>query len=159
MFIASKYEDITPIYLHTMVKKVSHGKIRGSQILKLEREIVQTLGFRLSSVPTVLEFLESYLTHNYFKEHSEHKLLIAISKFIATIQTHHIQFCDQNSSMIAAACINTALNMIDTAKNNAAKDINIKRKLDGKPAKKYAYANAEARAKLVTLVKGNPREL
>ena len=40
MFIASKYEDITPLFLKTMVKKVSHGKIRGDQILKLEREIV-----------------------------------------------------------------------------------------------------------------------
>ena len=29
MFIASKYEDITPLYLETMVKKVSHGKIKG----------------------------------------------------------------------------------------------------------------------------------
>ena len=29
MFIASKYEDITPLYLKTMVKKVSHGKIKG----------------------------------------------------------------------------------------------------------------------------------
>ena len=27
MFIASKYEDITPLYLKTIVKKVSHGKI------------------------------------------------------------------------------------------------------------------------------------
>lgn len=36
MFIASKYEDITPLYLKTMVKKVSHGKIKGSSILKYE---------------------------------------------------------------------------------------------------------------------------
>ena len=85
MFVASKYEDITPLYLRTMVKRVSHGKIKGDQILKLEREIVQTLGFRMSSVPTVLEFLESYLSHSYFKNHSESKLLVTISKFIATI--------------------------------------------------------------------------
>ena len=49
--------------------------------------------------------------------------------------------------------------MIETARNNAAKDINMKRKLEGKPVKRFSYANAEARAKLVTLVKGNPREV
>ena len=27
MFLASKYEDITPLYLKTMVNKVSHGKV------------------------------------------------------------------------------------------------------------------------------------
>ena len=61
--------------------------------------------------------------------------------------------------MVAAACINTALNVIETARNNAAKDINMKRKLEGKSVKRFSYANAEARAKLVTLVKGNPREV
>ena len=27
MFVASKFEDITPLYLKTMVNKVSHGKV------------------------------------------------------------------------------------------------------------------------------------
>ena len=27
MFLASKFEDITPLYLKTMVGKVSHGKV------------------------------------------------------------------------------------------------------------------------------------
>ena len=27
MFLASKFEDITPLYLKTMVNKVSHGKV------------------------------------------------------------------------------------------------------------------------------------
>ena len=49
--------------------------------------------------------------------------------------------------------------MIETARNNAAKDINIQRKLEGKSVKRFSYANAEARAKLINLVKGNPREV
>ena len=94
MFIASKYEDITPLFLKTMVKKVSHGKIKGDTILKLEREIVSTLNFKLASVPTILEFLESYLTHDLFKDHREAKTLMDVSKYLAYLSTHHIQFCD-----------------------------------------------------------------
>ena len=41
----------------------------------------------------------------------------------------------------------------------STKDINMKRKLEGKSVKRFSYANAESRAKLVTLVKGNPREV
>ena len=85
MFVASKYEDITPLYLKTMVKKVSHGKIKADQIMKLEREIVSTLKFKLASVPTILEFLESYLTHDLFKDHREAKLLMDVSKYMAYI--------------------------------------------------------------------------
>ena len=123
MFIASKYEDITPLYLKTMVKKVSHGKIKGEQIMKLEREIVSTLKFKLASVPTVLEFLESYLTHDIFKDHRDAKLLMDVCKYLAYLQTHHIQFCDQDGSVIAAACINAALNLIQTMRNSLVKPL------------------------------------
>ena len=53
--------------------------------MKLEREIVSTLKFKLASVPTILEFLESYLTHDIFKDHKEAKLLKDISKYLAYI--------------------------------------------------------------------------
>ena len=90
MFIASKYEDITPIYMKTMINKVSHGRFKKEQILELEREIVSTLKFRLASVPTILEFLESYVTHELFKDHRESKMLMDMSKYLAYLQTHHI---------------------------------------------------------------------
>jgi hypothetical protein len=40
MFIASKLEDVTPIFLETMVKKVCHSRLTHNQILKLERIIL-----------------------------------------------------------------------------------------------------------------------
>ncbi|MFO0116516.1 MAG: cyclin family protein [bacterium] len=43
MFIASKLEDVTPIYLETMVRKVCHNRLTHSQILQLERVIIKTL--------------------------------------------------------------------------------------------------------------------
>ena len=110
--------------------------------MELEREIISTLKFKLASVPTVLEFLESYLTHDIFKDHKDAKLLMDVSKYLAYIQTHHIQFCDQDSSMIAAACINTALNLIQTMRNSLVKPLSYKEKLAGKTIKKMNYVNA-----------------
>ena len=53
--------------------------------MELEREIISTLKFKLASVPTVLEFLESYLTHDIFKDHKDAKLLMDVSKYLAYI--------------------------------------------------------------------------
>lgn len=70
MFIASKYEDVTPIFLSTMVKKVGHNRLKDKEILALEREILTVLKFKLSSLPTSLEYLEAYLASPYFNKHA-----------------------------------------------------------------------------------------
>jgi hypothetical protein len=70
MFIASKYEDVTPIFLTTMVKKVGHNRLQDKEILSLEREILTVLKFKLSSCPTNLEYLEAYLASPYFSKHA-----------------------------------------------------------------------------------------
>ena len=85
MFVASKYEDITPLYLKTMVKKVGHNKIQGKEILDLEKEICTTLKWRFSSVPTVLEFLESYSSNNRFKDHPDLGSIQILSKCLACL--------------------------------------------------------------------------
>jgi len=69
MFIASKLEDVTPIFLETMVKKVCHSRLTHNQILNLEKIILQTLKFKLSSCPTGLEFIQGYLASPFFSKH------------------------------------------------------------------------------------------
>ena len=50
-----------------------------------------TLRFKLAGVPTVLEFLERYLTQPYFQDYSNGLInLTAISKYLAYLQIHHI---------------------------------------------------------------------
>ena len=78
----------------------------------MEQKITTTLKWRFSSVPTVLEFLSSYVTHEFFKDHKEASLIATISRCLAHLLAHHIQFCDQDSSTAAAACLYTALNII-----------------------------------------------
>ena len=66
MFVASKYEDITPLFMVTIVTRIGHNRFSRASILALERELLNTLKFKLAAVPTVFEFLERYLTDQYF---------------------------------------------------------------------------------------------
>ena len=45
MFIASKYEDIVPILMKTLIQKIGHEKFSLAQIQIMELEILQTLQF------------------------------------------------------------------------------------------------------------------
>lgn len=67
MFIASKYEDITPLFMQTLVNRIGHNRFTKENILFYEKEILGTLNFKLTAIPTVLEFLERHLMHAYFQ--------------------------------------------------------------------------------------------
>lgn len=60
MFISSKYQEVEPLTLDLMVKKIGHGKITAKTILTREKSILCTLKFKLES-PNVLNFIESYI--------------------------------------------------------------------------------------------------
>jgi hypothetical protein len=113
MLIASKYEDVVPIYLHTMSQKVAHNKLSEKQITTMEREVLATLKWRLSSCPTSLEFLDLFLADSIFANHSESAYIRKMALFLTTMCLHHIQFCTRDASIIAAGCIATALNLRD----------------------------------------------
>lgn len=61
MFIASKYEDVSPLLMRTMINKIGHGKFIVKQITQKEAEILRVLEFRVGA-PTLLEFVERYYT-------------------------------------------------------------------------------------------------
>ena len=63
MFIASKYEEIDPLFVGTVVMRIGKNKYSLDTILNKEKEILNILRFRLNAVPTVLEFVERYLSH------------------------------------------------------------------------------------------------
>jgi len=93
MFIACKYEDIIPIHIKAMVTKVSHNRLSAAQIYAQEREIVSTLRFKMSSVPTSLEFLTAYLTDDYWLASLGEKKKEWVTKmatFLCLICLHHI---------------------------------------------------------------------
>lgn len=59
MFTASKYEDVRPLIMRVVVKKIGHDKFTSDQIMDRELEMLRSIGFRVSA-PTVLDFLEKF---------------------------------------------------------------------------------------------------
>eukprot|EP00347_Sterkiella_histriomuscorum_P021776 403332806 len=47
IFIASKYEDVRPIFMRQILNEAAHGKYDQSQILMKEKDILQTLEFKV----------------------------------------------------------------------------------------------------------------
>ena len=60
MFIASKYEDIVPLMMKTVVNKIGHNKFELPTIQLKELEMLQTLGYKIGQ-PTVKEFIDRML--------------------------------------------------------------------------------------------------
>ncbi len=61
MFISSKYEDLSPLLMRTIINKIGHGKFSLSSVLGREVKMLRTIEFRIGS-PTILEFIETFKT-------------------------------------------------------------------------------------------------
>lgn len=70
MFIASKYEEIYPPYLHSFVE-VTDDTYSGQQIRQMEQQILKTLNFRIS-MPTVIFYLQKIFAFNKFPKKVYH---------------------------------------------------------------------------------------
>jgi len=93
MFLASKFEDITPLFMQTVVARIGHHRFSREAILHQEKLILGTLCFKMAAVPTVLEFLQRYLTHAYLAAYPLRggvQTLTTVSKYLACLQSHHI---------------------------------------------------------------------
>ena len=65
IFIASKYEDVEAISMTSLLEEVGHGKFSKLQILKMEREILRSLSFKVHTdtlFTKCTEKLNTYLT-------------------------------------------------------------------------------------------------
>lgn len=45
MFVASKYEEIIPLLMRTVINKIGHNKFSVRQIEEKEIELLKTIGF------------------------------------------------------------------------------------------------------------------
>jgi hypothetical protein len=61
MFMASKYEDVFPLLMKTVVRKIGHDKIPVETIRIKEQEIFHALDFNIGALPTIYEFLNTYI--------------------------------------------------------------------------------------------------
>lgn len=60
MFIASKYEEVIPLLMRTVINKIGHNKFSLKQVEEKEIEVLKTIGY-IVGAPTFKEFLDRYL--------------------------------------------------------------------------------------------------
>jgi hypothetical protein len=58
MFIASKYQDVRPLFLSKVASKIAHGKISEAALKLRELDILKVLNYDIQAV-TPIEFLDA----------------------------------------------------------------------------------------------------
>lgn len=100
IYIASKYEDVKFINMESLYSKISYKKLPIKYIKKVEREILETLGYRLA-IPTVLDFL-------YEKIKDQNDEFVKSAYLIADLSMLNYDLAMVKSSCLAdAICIVT----------------------------------------------------
>ncbi len=109
MFIATKYEDIVPLLMRTILNKIGHNKFTKQQIEDQEMKMLKTLGFKLSA-PTTLEFLERYLEECGLGGNAKLK---TISMYLAKMTVHDYELSQLPASQLAASSLFVALRIME----------------------------------------------
>ena len=60
IYMASKFEDITPISVSHVVNKISHGKFKPKQVVEIERNIFSTIEYNVI-LASPYEFIKTYI--------------------------------------------------------------------------------------------------
>lgn len=111
MFIATKYEEIYPPYLHQFVE-VTDETFSGKQIIQMEQEILRTLDFRIST-PTMTYFLRQIFAFNRFTR----KVFHLAEYFCHLSLLADRPFLEYLPSEIALAAVILAAHQLDAAGN------------------------------------------
>lgn len=111
MFTASKYEDVIPLLMRTVINKIGHSKFEILQIEEKELEILKALSYKIGS-PTVKEFLDRYfeeLGDPILKSDKFNKICMYLSKMAC----HNYSLMQLPTSLLAAAVVNVALKIFE----------------------------------------------
>ena len=128
MFLASKYEDILPLRMEVMVKKIAHNKLSAKIIREYEYDILSTLDYFLQ-IPTSLEFLTRYLKglENDLKD--EKIILKKMSIYLLKLISHDYAFCGIKISKMAISSIYVALKIVEQLKRQPMVNSEIVKKM------------------------------
>lgn len=115
MYVATKYEEISPLRISVMHSKISHGKFSKEDIRNKETDILEALNFECSPI-TILNFLELALETIKLRDVLSDALyahLVKLSIYIAKMIMHEYELLSKYSqSEFAVACIYIALKII-----------------------------------------------
>jgi hypothetical protein len=109
MFIASKYEDIVPLLMRTVVNKIGHNKFTVRQIEEKELDLLKIIEYKVGA-PTVKEFLDRFLeelTDLIPKSDKFYKALMCLSK----MSCFSYELMQLPTSLLAAAILYIGLKL------------------------------------------------
>lgn len=107
MFIASKYEDVVPLIMKTVVHKISHNKFDVKQIEKKELEILTAVGFKVGA-PTVKEFLDRFIEETGYKALKAEKFTQTCS-ILSKLCCYNYSLMQMPTSLLASSILSIAL--------------------------------------------------
>jgi hypothetical protein len=118
MFIATKYEDIIPLLMRTIINKVGHGKFTKQQIMEKELEVLRVLKFNLGT-PTVLEHLERMSAEMGI---ADHKSIQTVFKYLAKLALHNYELSQLSASELAGAVAYVGLKICEKQTGSVKSD-------------------------------------
>jgi hypothetical protein len=115
MFLATKFEEISPLRISVMQSKISHGKFTKEEIKSKETDIIQALNFDCCPV-TILNFLEVGIETLKLREALSENLfnhLVKLSVYISKMVVHEYELLNKYTpSEFAVACIYIGLKIV-----------------------------------------------
>lgn len=123
MFIATKYEDIVPLLMRTIVNKVGHNKFTKQQVMEKETEVLKVLQFNLGS-PTVLEHLERMSAELGIED--KHSIQV-VFKYLAKMSCHNYELSQLSASELAGSVAYVGLKICEKQKGAVKSDQALKK--------------------------------
>lgn len=125
LFISSKAEDICPIDMDTLIRKISHNKFYIKEIKRKEKQILEIIDFNIfytSPYDFIRNFIFDFQNNNKriinkLKIKEKLELVEDTSIYLSKLILHSDAFSGYKSSLKAIACIITAFDMIRSNMN------------------------------------------
>lgn len=111
MFIASKYEDVIPLLMRTIINKIGHNKFEVPTIELKELDILNSIQYLVGS-PTVKEFLDRYLEEINDPTLRSDKFQ-KICMYLGKMSCHNYSLQQMPTSLLASAVMNVALKIYE----------------------------------------------
>ena len=99
MFIATKYEDVIPLLMRTIIKKIGHDKFTKAQVTAMELELLGVIKFNLGA-PTVFEHLNQMSTK--LNIHTNDKIQLVFT-YLSKLALHNYELSQLSAAELAGA--------------------------------------------------------
>ena len=121
MFISSKFQEIYPLSLKNIIKKVGHNLFTGDAIKKMEYQILSDIGLDVLVSTSIYDFLKTYFydffynNNNLIKNNCDMNIFNDIklmAKYLSKLVLHYEHFYLYENSIKAIGCIITAIKLV-----------------------------------------------